>query len=172
MAMTLAIVDSSTSTVSHTFTSLVVVLCNSISVWSRLCFAWARASSVYKAAASSSRSVHKNTVSMSSPGSNATSIVQEEIEHLHFALSIFAWSGSTNQSRAIPISAVPSMNQYAVWLLPPSALMMAEEMKGPMKPEVLPTQLKRAKKSMDLGPGTTSEIMVTLYEPHAAVWNY
>lgn len=54
------------------------------------------------------------------------------------------------------------MNQYAVWLLPPSALMMADEMKGPMKPEVLPTQLKSAKNNMDLGPGTTSEIMVTL----------
>ena len=50
--------------------------------------------------------------------------------------------------------------------------MIADEMKGPMNPEVLPTQLKRAKNNMDLGPGTTSEIMVTLYEPQAAVWNY
>lgn len=40
--------------------------------------------------------------------------------------------------------------------------MMAEVMNGPMKPDVLPTQLKRAKNIIALGAGTTSEIMVTL----------
>ena len=40
--------------------------------------------------------------------------------------------------------------------------MIAEEMNGPIKPDVLPTQLNSAKNNMDFGPGTTSEIMVTL----------
>lgn len=51
-------------------------------------------------------------------------------------------------------------NQNEALVLPPARLMMADEMKGPMKPEVLPTVLNSAKNMYTFGAGTTSEIML------------
>lgn len=64
-----------------------------------------------------------------------------------------------------------SRNQNDAFVLPFARLIMAEEMKGPMKPDVLPTVLKRAKNMYALGAGTTSDIMLVAYAPQAAVWN-
>jgi hypothetical protein len=79
----------------------------------------------------------------------------------NLATSILALSVLTHAKMQIPIQPMPKRNQYAMLVLPPARVMIAEEISGPAKPEVLPTQLSRAKNMYILGCGTTSESKMT-----------
>jgi hypothetical protein len=68
--------------------------------------------------------------------------------------------GLTLQATSKLTLPIASKNQNEALVFPLARLMIAEEMNGPINPDVLPTVLKRAKNMYALGAGTTSEIIL------------
>ena len=69
----------------------------------------------------------------------------------NLATSIFAFLGSTKHRTSQPSNPIANKNQKAMFVLPPAASMIADEMNGPENPDVFPTVLSKAKKRYIFG---------------------